>query len=230
VTGATGQGKSTTIASILQRVNQTQRLHLITIEDPIEFLFPVGQSLVIQREVGSDTDSFRAALRAAVRQDPDIIMVGELRDPETAETCLKAAETGHLVIATLHTVDTLRSISRFVGLFPTEEQSLARGRLADVLRASLALRLLPRADGQGLLPACEVMFSTMAIQQAIREPARTHELPALIARSRDDLGAHTFDQHLIDLVTRRQISLETATANASSPAELTRALSLEQSG
>lgn len=229
VTGATGQGKSTTIASLLQRVNQSQRLHVITIEDPIEFLFPVGQSLVIQREVGTDTESFRSALRAAVRQDPDIIMVGELRDPETADTCLKAAETGHLVIATLHTTDTVCSISRFVGLFPPEEQLLARGRLADVLRASLSLRLLPRADGQGLLPACEVMFSTMAIQQAIREPERTFELPSLIERSRDDLGAHTFDQHLVELVTKRQITVETARANATSPAELNRVLSTEHS-
>jgi len=227
VTGATGQGKSTTIASLLQKVNQTQRLHLITIEDPIEFLFPVGQSLVIQREVGADTESFRQALRAAVRQDPDIIMVGELRDPETADTCLKAAETGHLVIATLHTSDTLRSISRFVGLFPSEEQALARGRLADVLRASLSLRLLPRADGQGLLPACEVMFSTTAIAQAIRDPARTAEIPSLIEKSRGDLGAHTFDQHLQDLVHQKLISLDTARSNATSRADLDRALALE---
>jgi twitching motility protein PilT len=227
VTGATGQGKSTTIASLLQKVNLSQRLHLITIEDPIEFLFPVGQSLVIQREVGSDTESFRTALRSAVRQDPDIIMVGELRDPETADTCLKAAETGHLVIATLHTTDTVRSVSRFVGLFPPEEQLLARGRLADVLRASLSLRLLPRADGQGLLPACEVMFSTTAIAQAIREPSRTHEIPGLIEKSREDLGSHTFDQHLLELVKRGQIALDTARSNATSPAELDRALALE---
>jgi twitching motility protein PilT len=227
VTGATGQGKSTTIASLLQRVNQTQRLHLITIEDPIEFLFPVGQSLVIQREVGQDTESFRQALRAAVRQDPDIIMVGELRDPETADTCLKAAETGHLVIATLHTADTVRSISRFVSLFASEEQQLARGRLADVLRASLSLRLLPRADGQGLLPACEVMFATTAVAQAIRDPARTPEIPGLIARSGEDLGGHTFDQHLLELVKAGRISLDTARSNASSPAELDRALALE---
>ncbi|MBL9037841.1 MAG: PilT/PilU family type 4a pilus ATPase [Archangium sp.] len=228
VTGATGQGKSTTIASLLQRINQNERLHLITIEDPIEFIFPVAQSLVVQREVGVDTESFRHALRAAMRQDPDAIMVGELRDPETADTCLKAAETGHLVIATLHTMDTVRSIGRFVGLFAPEEQLLARSRLADVLRASVSLRLVPRADGQGLMPACEVMYSTTSIQQAIRDPAKTQELPGLIARTRDDLGAHTFDQHLVALVKSGHISVETAKANASSPSDVERNITVDR--
>jgi twitching motility protein PilT len=227
VTGATGQGKSTTIAALINRINQTERLHIITIEDPVEFLFPLGQSLVIQREVGSDTSSFKHALRAAMRQDPDIIMVGELRDPETADTCLKAAETGHLVIATLHTPDVVRSIGRFVGLFPGEEQPLVRGRLADTLKAVMALRLVPGANNQGLLPACELMFSTVAIQQSIREEAKVQELPGLIARSRGDLGAQTFDQHLQELVTSGRISIETARANASSSGDLDRALTLE---
>jgi twitching motility protein PilT len=227
VTGATGQGKSTTIASLLQGINTSDRLHIVTIEDPMEFVFPVGQSLIIQREVGTDTQSFRHALRAAMRQDPDIIMVGELRDPETADTCLKAAETGHLVIATLHTTDTVRTVNRFVGLFPAEEQILARGRLADVLKAATCLRLLPRADGQGLIPAAEVMLSTTIVQQAIREPSKTQDLPQLIERTKDDLGSQSFDQHLLELVRSGKISVETARANATSSANLDRSLSMD---
>jgi twitching motility protein PilT len=227
VTGATGQGKSTTIASLLQRINTTDRLHIVTIEDPMEFVFPIGQALVIQREVGTDTESFRHALRAAMRQDPDIIMVGELRDSETADTCLKAAETGHLVIATLHTTDTVRTINRFVGLFPAEEQMLARGRLADVLKASTCLRLLPRADGQGQLPACEVMLSTTIVQQAIRDSNKTQDLPQLIERTKADLGSQSFDQHLLELVQQQKISVDTARSHATSVANFERALSMD---
>ncbi|MBX7115077.1 MAG: PilT/PilU family type 4a pilus ATPase [Myxococcaceae bacterium] len=227
VTGATGQGKSTTIAAILQRINASERLHIVTIEDPIEFIYPISQSLIIQREVGSDTESFKHALRAAMRQDPDIIMVGELRDPETADTCLKAAETGHLVIGTLHTMDVVRTIGRFAGLFPNEEQTLARGRLADVLKAVLSLRLLPRADGQGLVPACEALLTTLSMQQAIRDPAKTHELMSIMERSSEDLGTQTFDQHLLEMHNKGLISLDTAKANATSPAMIERAIALE---
>ncbi|MBX7097267.1 MAG: PilT/PilU family type 4a pilus ATPase [Myxococcaceae bacterium] len=230
VTGATGQGKSTTIAALLQRLNAKERLHIVTIEDPIEFLFPVAQSLIIQREVGSDTASFKQALRAAMRQDPDVIFVGELRDTETADICLKAAETGHLIVATLHTMDATRTVNRFLGLFPADEQALARGRLADVLKGVLSLRLLPRADGQGLVPACELMFTTMALQQAIRDPARHAEIAALIERGREDLGSQSFDQHLQDLVAQKLISLDTAKANATSVANLERSLALDSSG
>lgn len=226
VTGATGQGKSTTIASMLQSINATERMHIVTVEDPVEFIYPVAQSVVIQREVGADTQSFKHALRAAMRQDPDVIMVGEMRDPETAETCLKAAETGHLVVATLHTMDTLRAINRFVGLFPTEEHQLARGRLADVLKSIIALRLIPRADGQGLIPACEVMYTTLSIQQAIRDPNKTQDIPSLLERSRDDLGTQTFDQHLIDLCRQEHITLDTAKTNATSPSNVERAITL----
>src|SRR5690606_28132205 len=135
-------GKSTTIASLIELINQGQRLHIVTIEDPIEFLFGQGKAVLVQREVGSDTDSFGDALRAALRQDPDVIMVGEMRDRETAEICLKAAETGHLVISSLHTQDVPRTLSRFVGMFPPDEQHTIRGRLAEALRAVLSLRLL----------------------------------------------------------------------------------------
>jgi twitching motility protein PilT len=226
-TGATGQGKSTTIASLLQVINTQDRAHIITLEDPIEFLYPAGQSIVVQREVGADTLSFRNALRSAMRQDPDIIMVGEMRDPDTADTCLKAAETGHMIISTLHTTDVLRSINRFVGLFPSEEQHLARGRLAEVLKAVVCLRLLPRRDGQGLLPACEILVNTLAAAQAIRDPARTHELPGIMEKSASDLGTQSFDQHLVGLLRSGAISLETARANCTSPQTLERAMALD---
>jgi twitching motility protein PilT len=228
-TGATGQGKSTSIASLLQVINQSDRAHIITLEDPIEFLYPPGQSLVVQREVGADTLSFKNALRAAMRQDPDIIMVGEMRDPETADTCLKAAETGHMIISTLHTTDVFRTINRFVGLFPSEEQHLARARLAEVLKAVVCLRLLPRKDGQGLLPACEILVNTLAAAQAIRDPARTHELPAIMEKTSAELGTQTFDQHLVGMMQRGFITVETARANATSPAMLERAMALDPS-
>ncbi len=230
VTGATGQGKSTTIAALLQQINLTDRVHIVTVEDPIEFLFQPAQALVIQREVGSDTQSFKHALRSALRQDPDVIMVGELRDPETAETCLKAAETGHLVIGTLHTVDVARSISRFASLYPREEQLLARGRLADALKAVISLRLIPRADGQGLVPACEVMVTTLAVQAAIRDPAKTHDLPALIEKGHSELGTQTFDQHLVKLLNSKVITLDTARTHATSPDMISRAEALEGRG
>jgi twitching motility protein PilT len=205
-------------------------MHIITIEDPIEFLFPPGQAVVIQREVGRDTRTFKTAMRAAMRQDPDVIMVGEMRDPETAEICLKAAETGHLVVSTLHTLDVVRTISRFVGLFPPDEQFAARGRLADSLKAIVSLRLLPRADGRGVVPACEVLLSTLSIQMAVRDPAKTQELHELLRRGFDDLGTQTFDQHLVSLCQRKVISLESAKSYATSPAEIERALNLDPDG
>jgi twitching motility protein PilT len=227
ITGATGEGKSTTIAGILNKMNMSEHRHIITVEDPIEFLFPPGQAVVSQREVGRDTKSFKHALRSAMRQDPDVLMVGELRDTETAETCIKAAETGHLVITTLHTMDSMRTINRFAGMFPSEDQMLIRGRLADALRAIVCLRLLPRADGRGLVPACEVLLNSISIQQAIRDPAKAAEIPSLIERSSDDLGTQTFDQHLLQLCRRGVITPEVAKSNATSPSEIERALSLD---
>lgn len=229
VTGATGQGKSTTIAALIQHLNTTERMHIITVEDPIEFVFPVASSLIIQRELGSDTVSFKSAMRAAMRQDPDLIMVGELRDSETSETCLKAAETGHLVVATMHTTDAVRSINRFVGMFPTEEAHMIRGRLADALKAVVSLRLIPLADNRGLVPACEVMLTTSSVQQAIRDPAKTPDLPRLIERSHDDIGAQTFDQHLRAMVASGKISEATARANATSASDLNISLTIEDS-
>ena len=227
ITGATGEGKSTTIAAVLHRKNMMEHLHIITVEDPIEFLYPMAQAVVCQREVGRDTRSFKSALRAAMRQDPDVLMVGEMRDTETAETCLKAAETGHLVISTLHTMDVMRTINRFAGMFPSEEQMISRGRMADALRAIVSLRLLPRADGRGLVPACEVLLNSLSIQQAIRDPTKTPEIPSLLARSSDDLGTQTFDQHLLILCREGVITPETAKSYATSPSEVERALALD---
>ncbi|WP_373049148.1 type IV pilus twitching motility protein PilT [Vulgatibacter sp.] len=230
VVGAAGNGKSTTIASLLEAVNESRRSHIVTIEDPIEFLFPAKKSLVIQREVGTDTGSFGTALRSVIRQDPDVIMVGEIRDRETAEICLRAAETGHLVISSLHTQDVPRSISRFVGLFPSDEQQGVRGRLAETLKAMVALRLLLRADGTGLLPAAEVMLSTRSIQTQIREGASMESLLRLIESGRVDLGMQSFDQHLVELVQTGRISADLARAHATHPSDVARALLLDEGG
>jgi len=230
VTGATGAGKTTTIASLVNHINHTERLHVITIEDPVEYVFRPEQSVIIQREVGSDTASFEDALRAALRQDPDVLMVGEMRDRETAETCLKAAETGHLVISSLHTTDATRTIGRLVGMFPPEEQHAARHRLADNLRAIVSQRLVMRQDGAGQLPAVEVLLSTRSVQEAIRDPAKIDELFALMERGHDDVGMQTFDQHLVELCRSGLISNEVAKHFASRRAEVERALLLGGEG
>ncbi len=191
VTGATGNGKSTTIAAIINHIIQQERLHVVTVEDPIEFIFNAGKGLVIQREVGTDTASYSDALRAALRQDPDILMVGELRDRESADICLKAAETGHLVITSLHTPDVARAIGRVVGLFPSDEQETVRGRLADNLQAVVALRLLIRADAAGLIPAVEAMLATSTVREMIRDGARIKELRPYMETAGADLGMHS---------------------------------------
>ena len=227
VTGATGQGKSTTIASLLARLTATEPLHVVTIEQPIEFLFPRNGSLFVQREIGSDTRSFTTAMRAVLRMDPDVIMVGELRDRETAETCLMASETGHLVITTLHTPDVMHSINRFVGLFAPEEQGIVRNRLADVIRGVLSLRLVPMLDGQSVVPACELMFATHAIREAMRNIERLPEIPRLIESGKADLGSQTFDQHLLELFERKVITAETVRSYATSRSEIERHLTLE---
>ena len=223
VTGATGNGKSTTLAAMINHANQSARLHVICIEDPIEFILQPDKSLILQREVGSDTESFETALRAALRQDPDVLMVGELRDRATADTCLKAAETGHLVLSTIHTTDVARSIGRYVGLFSPEEQLNVRHRLAESLRALICLRLVPRRDGQALVPAAEILLSTRTVQDLVRDPSRTEELVGVMEKSHD-VGMQTFDQHLVELVRKGMITQDTAKANATRRAEIDRAL------
>jgi twitching motility protein PilT len=226
VTGATGQGKSTTLAAMIQEINRHRKAKIITIEDPIEFVFNHEKSIITQREIGTDTTSFPDALRAALRQDPDVIMVGEMRDLETVDTSLKAAETGHLVFSTIHTNDVASTINRLVSFFPTEEHLQVRARLAENLKAVVSLRLLVNKKKDDRVPAVEVMRSTRSIQECIKDPARTGELVDYIARSRSE-GMQTFDQHLYDLARANKISMETALTAASNPTDFQTKLSLE---
>jgi twitching motility protein PilT len=226
VTGATGMGKSTTLATMINEVNHSRKSKIITIEDPIEFVFTHEKSIITQREIGTDTGSFPEALRAALRQDPDCIMVGEMRDLETVDTSLKAAETGHLVFSTIHTSDVASTINRLVSFFPTEEQLQVRSRLADNLKAVVCLRLLINKKQNGRVPAIEVMRSTRSIQECIKDPAKTHEITEYIARGRSE-GMQTFDQHLLDLLRANKVSIETALAAASNPTDFQTRLEME---
>ncbi len=226
VTGATGMGKSTTLATMINEVNRLRKAKIVTIEDPIEFVFTHDKSIITQREIGTDTSSFPDALRAALRQDPDVIMVGEMRDLETVDTSLKAAETGHLVFSTIHTSDVASTINRLVSFFPTEEQLQVRARLADNLKAVVSLRLLINKKRNGRVPAIEVMRSTRTIQECIKDPARTHEITEYLGRGRSE-GMQTFDQHLVDLLRANKISVETALNAATNPADFQTKLDLE---
>ncbi len=219
VTGVTGSGKSSTMAAIIHHVNQTQHKHILTLENPIEFLHRDINCSVTQREVGVDTDDFRMGLRAALRQDPDVVLIGEMRDVETIDTAMKAAETGHLLISTLHTPDTVTTVSRIVAMFPPEEQEIARIRLAESLHAVVSQRLLPRADGHGRAAALEVLICTGFARDLIKDVNRTPELRDYIKESRDQYGMQTFDQHLMDLVSDGVVTYETAAATSSNPAD-----------
>ncbi|HUH01785.1 MAG TPA: PilT/PilU family type 4a pilus ATPase, partial [Kofleriaceae bacterium] len=225
VTGATGSGKSSTLAALINRINERRPVHIITIEDPIEFLHANKVASVSQRELGIDTATYKGALRAALRQDPDVILVGEMRDAETVDIALKAAETGHMVYSTIHTTDAAKTIGRLVALFPPDEQVAARRRLADNLRGTIGQRLLPRKDGKGRSVACELMIVTSTVQELIKDSARTAELKDVIEKGRDQYGMQSFDQHLIELVRGGHISIETAKAAASSASDLERTLS-----
>lgn len=218
VTGTTGCGKSTTLASMINLINKTKTLHVITIEDPIEFLFLNERSSVVQRELGTDTDSFASALRAALRQDPDVIMIGEMRDTETIDIALKAAETGHLVLSTAHTTDAAKTIHRLLSVFPLSEQQMVRYRLSESLRAIISQRLLPTADKTGLIPAVEVMIATRIIQDLIRLPDRTFEITEFIGKGKN-YGMQTFDQSLMRLLKSGKITKDAAMAAATSPAD-----------
>ena len=227
VTGATGNGKTTSIAAMLRHLNETRRAHIVTIEDPIEYLYEPGKCMIVQRELGTDTLSFRDALQAAMRQDPDVIMVGEIRDRETAEISLKAAETGHLIISAIHTPDAVATIQRFIGLFPTAEQELIRERLGDTLQAIASLRLLVARDGRGRVPAVEVLRVTRSVRECIRAPGRLGEIPELMKRGRDLYGMQLFDQHLLELVQQQRITMEVAVYAASNPEEFERSMTIE---
>ena len=219
VTGVTGSGKSTTLAAMLNHVNMHKRKHILTLEDPIEFLHRDNQSSITQREIGADTTSFGSGLRAALREDPDIVLVGEMRDTETIDIALKAAETGHLVFSTLHTQNAVKTISRVVAVFPPHEQQMVRVRLSETLVAVVSQRLIPKKDGKGRAAACEIMIVTSTIRDCIRDPERTDEIFDYIAQGREQYGSQTFDQHLMDLVAGDIIDFEVAKAAANNPAD-----------
>jgi len=209
VTGPTGNGKSTTLASMIQHLNETCSFNIITIEDPIEFLFSSSKSCIIQREVGIDTADFATALRSALRMDPDVIMVGEMRDLETIDACIKAAETGHLVLSTLHTLGVAATINRVIGHFPPDTQEVIRHRLADILVATISLRLIKDKTGEHLIPVVEVMRSTSTIQACIRE-GRLDEIEKHIENGRSQYQMQTLDQHLVHLCQKDIITFEEA--------------------
>jgi twitching motility protein PilT len=211
---------------MINEVNNTTRKHIVTIEDPIEFLHEDKLSRVTQREVGADTESFAMALRAALRQDPDVILVGEMRDAITIDTGLKAAETGHLVFSTVHTTDAAKTIGRIIDVFPHDAQPQVRLRLADNLKGTISQRLLRKADGSGRVVAMEIMVVTMMVQELIKDADRTPEIKDYIEKGREMYGSQSFDQHLIELYQGNIISLETAKSAATNPADLERALYL----
>jgi len=219
VTGATGSGKSTTLAAMIDRINSTRSGHIVTIEDPIEFLHRDKKAFVTQREVDVDTRSFAEALRGALRQDPDVILVGEMRDLETIQTALTAAETGHLVLSTLHTLDATETITRVVSSFPSHQQKSVRIQLSGILKAVISMRLMRAAKGSGRVPAVEIMVSTALIRDYIINEEKTSLIREAIANGASQYSMQTFDQSLFHLLQTRQITLEEAIRNATNPDE-----------
>jgi twitching motility protein PilT len=210
VTGATGSGKSTSLAAMIDEINATRTAHIMTVEDPIEYLHRDNRSIINQREIGADTSSFAGALRSALRQDPDVILVGEMRDFETIETALLAAETGHLVFSTLHTLDATETINRIIAVYPPHQQKQVRVQLASVLKAVVSQRLVPRADGKGRAPAVEVLITTPFIRDAIMDKEKTHLVHGAIAQGTSQYGMQTFDQSLFKLVEQGLVAYEEA--------------------
>ena len=219
VTGTTGSGKSTSLAGMIDYINSTRTEHIMTIEDPIEFLHRDKKSLVNQREVEVDTKTFSFALRSALRQDPDVILVGEMRDYETIETALHAGETGHLVLSTLHTLDATETVNRIISVFPPHQQKQIRLQLASVLKAVVSMRLVPRADGKGRVPAVEVLRSTAYIRDCVENKEKTKLIRDAIAAGTSQYGMQTFDQSLFRLYKQELISFEEALRQASNPDE-----------
>jgi twitching motility protein PilT len=219
VTGPTGSGKTTTLATMVDHINRTRPCHIITIEDPIEYLHRDNVAAVDQREVGFDTDTFASAMRVGLRQDPDVILVGEMRDLETASAALTAAETGHLVLTTLHTIDATETINRVIDFFPPHQQSQARVSLSGALRGTIAQRLVRRADGRGRVPALEIMVVNGRIRQCIADPDLTGEIEQIIADG-EYYGMQTFDQSLARHLQDGMVTLEEALMMASNPHDL----------
>jgi len=220
VTGVTGSGKSTTMAGMINHINQHHNKHIVTLENPIEFLHRDLQSSVTQREIGVDTESFRMGLRAALRQDPDVVLIGEMRDAETIDTAMKAAETGHLLISTVHTPDAQSTVMRIMAMFPPEEQDVVRVRLAESLHAVVSQRLLPRKDGNGRVAALEIMIVTPTIRDLMLDRDKVNEIRDYVAAGREQYGMQTFDQHLEELVQAGTIDLKVALAAATRPSDL----------
>lgn len=220
VTGASGSGKTTTLAALVNEINMQQTKHVLTIEDPIEFLFAEQKSLITQREIGVDASSFHEAMRAALREDPDVILLGEMRDIETIETALKAAETGHFVLATAHAPAAPEAVNRLITAFPAEAQAGVRVKVAQNLRAVVSQRLLPRADGQGRAVACEVLTISALARELIQDPARIKDLPDLLKRGSVHEGMLAFDACLLALVKAGRITPEVALQYASTPTDL----------
>ncbi len=214
VTGVSGSGKTSTVAAIIEHINRTKQKHVVTIENPIEFLHRDINSSVTQREVGVDTASMAIGLRAALRQDPDVILIGEMRDPETADIAVKAAETGHLVISAMPTPDVPTTIERMVAMFQPDERDIGRVRLSEALRGIISQQLLPRTDEEGRVAAIEVLVGTPQVRACIKSPAKWGELRKLMADGRDQHGMQTFEQHLADLVKEGLITEETSQAAA----------------
>ncbi|MEE4254418.1 MAG: type IV pilus twitching motility protein PilT [Desulfuromusa sp.] len=217
VTGATGSGKSTTLAAMIDYINSNRTAHIVTVEDPIEYLHRDRKCIINQREVGFDTTGFAPALKSALRQDPDVILVGEMRDLETAETALAAAETGHLVLSTLHTIDAPETISRIISMFPPHQQRHVRLQLSNVIKGVISQRLIPRIEGTGRVAAVEVMISTGRVRELIDDQEKTAHLRDTIANGYTTYGMQTFDQALMDLVKRNVISYDEAIRQSSNP-------------
>jgi twitching motility protein PilT len=219
VTGITGSGKSTTLAAMIEHINRTRRVNIITVEDPIEFLHRDQLANVSQREVGSDTHSFAAALRHVLRQDPDVILIGEIRDAETMDTALKAADTGHLVLSTIHTTDATQSISRILSFYPPHQHGEIRMLLSTALAAVISMRLIPRVDGRGRVPAIEVLVNSAAVADNIRDVAKALNIPDLIAEGGVSYGMQSFDQSLMRWLQDGAISYDDAVRSATNPSE-----------
>ncbi|MDE2484708.1 MAG: type IV pilus twitching motility protein PilT [candidate division NC10 bacterium] len=219
VTGTTGSGKSTTLAAMIGHINSNRMGHIVTIEDPIEFLHSDNRCLINQREVGSDTESFAGALRSALRQDPDVILVGEMRDLDTVSTALVAAETGHMVFSTLHTSDAAETINRIIAIFPPYQHNQIRLQLASSLRGVISMRLIPQVDGKGRVPAVEAMVVTATIRECIVDAEKTRKIPDVIAAGTSEYGMQTFDQSLMSLHKRGLVSYEEALKWSSNPSD-----------
>lgn len=217
VTGITGSGKSSTLAALINHINNTKNVHILTIEDPIEFTIRDRKSIVSQRELGLDTTTFASALRAGMRQDPDVILIGEMRDPETIEIALTAAETGHLVLSTLHTIDARESINRILTAFEPHEQDQVRRQLASVLKAVVSQRLARRKDKMGFVPAVEILLSNQRVKEMIEDPEKTKDLHSVIEESKETLGMQSFDQSLLDLLMNDWIDYDEALRLSSNP-------------